>query len=65
MHIAEVFENLSKDFDDFQKSDLSKLRNSDNLESFEDMQNALKNMNVYKLKSDQLSMHIKLAEEVN
>ena len=65
MHIAEVFENLSKDFDDFQKSDLSKIRDYDNLDSFEDMHNALSNMNTYKLKSNQLSMHIKIAEEIN
>ena len=65
MHIAEVFENLSKDFDEFQKSDLSKIRDYDNLDSFEDMHNALSNMSTYKLKSNQLSMHIKIAEEIN
>ena len=65
LHIAEVFQKLSKDFEDFQKSDLSKVGNTSNMDSFSDMANALTNMSSYKLKTNQLSSQIHLAEELN
>lgn len=65
LHIAEVFQKLSKDFEDFQKSDLSKVGNTANMDSFSDMANALTNMSSYKIKTNQLSTQIHLAEELN
>ena len=65
LHIAEVFQKLSKDFQDFQNSDLSKVGNTANMDSFSDMANALNNMASYKLKTNQLSSQIHLAEELN
>ena len=65
LHIAEVFHRLSKDFEDFQKSDLSKVGKTSNLDSFSDMANALTNMSSYKIKTNQLSSQIHLAEELN
>ena len=65
LHIAEVFHRLSKDFEDFQKSDLSKVGKTSNMDSFSDMANALTNMSSYKIKTNQLSSQIHLAEELN
>ena len=65
MHVAQVFNKLVKDFEEFQKSDLSKVGNANNLDSFEDMANALSKMGTYKLKSAQFATHINLAEELN
>ena len=65
LHIAEVFQKLSKDFDDFQKSDLSKIGKNSNMDSFSDMANALTNMSSYRIKTNQLSSQIHLAEELN
>lgn len=64
MHIAQAFNKLTSDFDAFQKSDLRKV-GENNLDTFEDMENALSNMNAYKLKTSQFSLNIKLAEELN
>ena len=65
LHIAQVFSKLSKDFEEFQKSDLSKVGKGDNLDSFEDMANALTKMGSYKLKSAQFATHLDLADELN
>ena len=65
LHIAEVFHKLSKDFEEFQKSDLSKVGNTSEMDSFSDMANALTHMSSYKLKTSQLSSQIHLAEELN
>jgi len=65
LHIAEVFHKLSKDFEEFQKSDLSKVGNTADMDSFSDMANALAHMSSYKLKTSQLSNQIHLAEELN
>ena len=65
LHIAEVFHKLSKDFEEFQKSDLSKVGNTSEMDSFSDMANALTHMSSYKLKTSQLSNQIHLAEELN
>lgn len=65
LHIAEVFNKLANDFDEFQKSDLSKVGNTADMDSFSDMANALTNMSSYKLKTSQLSNQINLAEELN
>jgi hypothetical protein len=65
LHIAEVFHKLSKDFEEFQKSDLSKVGNTEDMDSFSDMANALANVSSYKLKTTQLSNQIHLAEELN
>lgn len=65
LHIAEVFHKLSKDFEEFQKSDLSKVGNTKDMDSFSDMSNALAHMSSYKLKTNQLSSQINLAEELN
>ncbi len=65
LHIAEVFQKISKDFDEFQKSDLSKVGNTGDMDSFSDMSKALANMSSYKLKTSQLSNQISLAEELN
>ena len=65
LHIAQVFNKLGKDFEEFQKSDLSKVGSGDNLDSFEDMANALTKMGTYKLKSSQFATHLNLAEELN
>lgn len=64
LHLAEAFHNISSDFEDFQKSDLSKVGKS-NLDSFEEMSKTLGNMKSYKLKTTQLSTHINLAQELN
>ena len=47
LHIAEVFNKLSKDFEEFQKSDLSKVGNTSNMDSFSDMSNALTYISIY------------------
>ena len=65
LHFAEVFDKIAKDLSDFQKSDLSKVGNTSNMDSFSDMRNALTNMSSYRLKSNQLSNQIHLAEELN
>ena len=65
MHIAEVFQKLAKDFEEFQKSDLSKVGRTKDMNSFSDMSNALTNMSSYRLKTNQLSCQINLAEELN
>ena len=65
MHIAEVFEKLTKDIAEFQKSDIAKVGNASNMDSFSDMHNVLNNMSSYKLKSTQLSNQLHLAEELN
>lgn len=65
MHIAEVFDKLSKDIAEFQKSDIAKVGNASNMDSFSDMHNVLNNMSSYKLKSTQLSNQLHLAEELN
>ena len=65
LHIAEVFQRLSKDFEDFQKSDLSKVGNTSNMENFSDMRNAITNAKSYRIKTNQLSSQIHLAEELN
>lgn len=65
LHFAEVFDKIAKDLSDFQKSDLSKVGNTSNMDSFSDMRNALANMSSYRLKSNQLSNQIHLAEELN
>ena len=65
LHIAEVFHKLSKDFEEFQKSDISKVGNTSEMDSFSDMANALAHMSSYKLKTNQLSNQIHLAEELN
>ena len=65
LHVAQVFNKLSKDFEEFQKSDLSKVGKGDNLDSFEDMANALTKMGSYKLKSAQFATHLDLADELN
>ena len=65
LHIAEVFQKISKDFDEFQKSDLSKVGNTSDMDSFSDMAKALANMSSYKLKTNQLSNQLHLAEELN
>ena len=65
LHIAEVFQKLSKDFEDFQKSDLSKIGKNSSSDSFSDMANALTNMSSYKIKTNQLSSQIHMAEELN
>lgn len=46
LHIAEVFQKISKDFDEFQKSDLSKVENTFDMDSFWDMAKALANMSI-------------------
>jgi len=65
MHIAEVFDKLTKDISEFQKSDIAKVGNASNMDSFSDMHNVLNNMSSYKLKSTQLSNQLHLAEELN
>ena len=65
MHIAEVFDKLTKDIAEFQKSDIAKVGNASNMDSFSDMHNVLNNMSSYKLKSTQLSNQLHLAEELN
>lgn len=62
-HMCIVFEQLQKDFDEFMKSDLSKVQKQE-LESFDEMANVLHNMKGYKTKTNQFSLHLKLAEEI-
>lgn len=63
-HMCAVFEELQRDFEEFMKSDLSKVSKSDNLESFDEMANVLHNMKGYKTKTSLFSLHLKLAEEI-
>lgn len=64
-HMAKVFDNLPNDFNDFMNSDLSKQKKENNLETFDQMASAVKNIAEYKMKSDMFSFHLKLAEEVS
>ncbi len=63
-HMAVVFDGLQKDVEEFMKSDLSKAGKSENLESFDEMSAVVKNMKGYKAKTTQLTLHLKLAEEI-
>ncbi len=63
-HMCVVFEELQKDFEEFMKSDLSKVNKTDNVESFDEMANKLHNMKGYKTKTTQFGLHLKVAEEI-
>lgn len=64
LHIAQVFDQLPKDLETFQKSDVTKARSS-HLDSFEEMSHALSTMSEYKLKTGLFSFHLNLAQEIN
>ena len=65
MHMAQVFDKLPKDFEEFMQSDLSKVGKGENLDNFDGMADVLKNMNEYKTKTMQFSLHLKLAEDIS
>ncbi|MCQ2820717.1 MAG: Sec1 family protein [archaeon] len=65
LHIAQAFDKLTKDLDDFKKSDLSKAGDSSNLDSFEGMASVLSGMSAYKTKTSQFSGQITIASKLN
>ncbi|MCQ2820882.1 MAG: Sec1 family protein [archaeon] len=65
LHIAQAFDKLTKDLDEFKKSDLSKAGDTSNLDSFEGMASALTGMSAYKTKTSQFSGQITIASEIN
>ena len=62
-HMCQVFEELQKDFDSFMQSDYNKVNKTEE-QSFDEMANVLSNMKGYKMKTNQFSLHLKLAEEI-
>ena len=64
LHLVQVFETISEDFNTFMNSDLAKVGNT-NLNTFNDMEHCLKNLTGYKQKNMQFSLHLKIAEEIN
>lgn len=59
-HISIVFEEMQKDMNEFSKAS----KNRKNLDSFEEMQEALHNSKSQKAKTDQFTLHFALAEEI-
>ena len=64
LHLVQVFETISEDFNAFMNSDLAKVGKA-NLNTFNDMEHCLKNLTGYKQKNIQFSLHLKIAEEIN
>ena len=64
-HIAETIDTLQNDFQLFMQSDVSKVRDSENLNDLDEMGKALQNMKGYKTKTSQFGMHLGLVEEIN
>ena len=64
LHLVQVFETISEDFNTFMNSDLAKVGKT-NLNTFNDMEHCLKNLTGYKQKNIQFSLHLKIAEEIN
>ena len=62
-HMCQVFEELQKDFDSFMQSDYSKVAKAEE-QTFDEMANVLGKMKGYKTKTNQFSLHLKLAEEI-
>lgn len=63
-HMCLVFDEIQKDFQAFMQSDLSKVSKNQDMESFDEMANVLHNMKGYKTKTNQFSLHLKLAEDI-
>ena len=66
-HLAQVFTQLSDDFDLFMKSDTGKVGtvSKENINSFENMEMCLKHMSGFKKKNMLFSLHLKISEEIN
>ena len=64
-HLIKVFEQLSDDFDEFMKSDLGKIGQNKEMETFADMEHSLQNMESYKKANKLFSIHLKMSEEIN
>ena len=56
---------LSKDFDDFMKSDISKIGKTENLNDFEDMAKAVKNLGEYKYLNNLFSKNLSIGKEIS
>lgn len=63
--LPNVLSGLVKDFDDFRKSDISKIGKGEKLQTFDEMRDAVKNIGEYKYQSNLFSNHLSLAEEVS
>ena len=62
-HIVKVFDEIQKEIKEFGESDISKAHKGE-LETFDEMLNVVHGMKGYEKKSKQLSMHVKLCEEI-
>ena len=56
---------LTKDFDDFMKSDISKIGKTENLNNFGDMAEVVKNLGEYKYLNNLFSKHLSIGKEIS
>ena len=64
LHFAHVLEKISEDIENFQASDLSKVKKKNDSVNLDDMANIITKMSSYKLKSAELSNNYYLAKEL-
>lgn len=62
-HISEVFEGITNDLDEFKKSDQAKAQKS-NLDTFDEMINALEGISGYRDKTKQFGTHLKICDKL-
>ena len=65
-HIAEAFQDLQKDFNEFMQSDISKMQRGqgNDLQDFDQMSKVLHGIKGYQTQSNQFKVHLDLAEEI-
>ena len=64
LHFAHVLEKISEDIENFQASDLSKVKKKNDSVNLDDMANIITKMSSYKLKSAEISNNYYLAKEL-
>ncbi len=64
LHFAHVLEKISEDIENFQASDLSKVKKKNDSANLDDMANIITKMSSYKLKSAEISNNYYLAKEL-
>ena len=65
LSLPNYLNELTKDFDDFMKSDISKIGKSDNLNNFDDMAKAVKNLGEYQYLNKLFSQHLSIGKEIS
>jgi hypothetical protein len=64
LHFAHVLEKISEDIENFQASDLSKVKKKNDSANLDDMANIITKMSSYKLKNAEISNNYYLAKEL-